>query len=52
MSVFYGALAIIGLIVLGQYQPKIALAVAALILLSTVVLNIENFKQIAKGEVF
>jgi hypothetical protein len=52
MNVFYGAMAVIGLVILGQYQPKIALALAALILLSTTVLNVENFKKIAKGDVF
>lgn len=52
MNIFYGAIAILLLVILGQYKPYIALALAGLILLSTVLLNLENFKQIAKGDVF
>jgi len=52
MKVFYVALVLIVLIVVGQWNSKIGLALAALIFLSTTIMNIDNFKKIANGEVF
>jgi hypothetical protein len=46
MKIFYGALVVIALILLGGSYPKIALSIAGLILLSTIVLNVDNFKSV------
>jgi hypothetical protein len=52
MKVFYAVLIVILLILIGQKSPKVGLALAGLILLSTITINIKNFEQILKGDVF
>jgi hypothetical protein len=50
-NLFFGILAVVLLILVGQWNAKIGLALAGLVLLSSVLLNIEDFKKIMKGEV-
>lgn len=44
--ILYVALLVIGLIILGDHYPKIALAIAALILLGTITLNPDLFNSL------
>lgn len=44
--IVYVALVVVGLIVLGDSHPKIALSIAALILLGTVLMNVDKFNAL------
>lgn len=52
MKVFYIVLIFFILIIMGQYNSKVALALAGLILLSSVIINKDSFKKIMEGDVF
>lgn len=46
MKWFYAGLVAVALIVLGQKSPKVAMSLAGLVLLSTIIVNKDKFKSL------
>lgn len=49
MRFLYAILVIVGLVIMGEYSPKIALTLAALIFLGALIVNKENFSNLMNG---
>jgi hypothetical protein len=49
MIIIYIAVVVVGLVVLGDSQPKIALAIAALVLFSAILINKNVFSSLISG---
>jgi hypothetical protein len=50
MKWFYILIVVFGLMIFGQYKPQIALSIAAVIFLGTLVYNSDRVEKIMKGE--